>query len=171
MYASVCPVEEKHHHYHPLSHNLHHPFAYSQVPSNPCALWSGLLWYGMVWCGVCVKWPTDRFLTVCVGRFLRPQKKNKSPPVFCNLPVNHIWGLQTAQQAPTGELMMFSPLWSHSSLSKLLTIYLDVIIVCDIIKEEIYICVVLVICSGESVLHHSWASLAPVTLLIRCCFW
>lgn len=32
--------------------------------------------------------------------------------------------------------MMFSPLWSHSSLSKLLTIYLDVIIVCDIIKEE-----------------------------------
>lgn len=32
--------------------------------------------------------------------------------------------------------MMLSPLWSHSSHSKLLTIYLDVIIVCDIIKEE-----------------------------------
>lgn len=32
--------------------------------------------------------------------------------------------------------MMFSPLRSHSSLSKLLTIYLDVIIVCNIIKEE-----------------------------------
>lgn len=31
---------------------------------------------------------------------------------------------------------MLSPLWSHSSHSKLLTIYLDVIIVCDIIKEE-----------------------------------
>lgn len=58
------------------------------------------------------------------------------PSALCNLPVNHTRGLQTSQQAPTGELMMLSPLWSHSSHSKLLTIYLDVIIVCDIIKEE-----------------------------------
>ena len=75
---------------------------------------------------------TDRqVLTVC-GSF----PPASSPPVLCDLPVNHIRGLQTAQQAPTGELLMFSPLWSHSSLSKLLTIYLDVIIVCNIIKEE-----------------------------------
>lgn len=32
---------------------------------------------------------------------------SSGPPVLCNLPMNHITGLQTAQQAPTGELMMF----------------------------------------------------------------
>lgn len=63
------------------------------------------------------------------------------PSALCNLPVNYTRGLQTSQQAPTGELMMLSPLWSHSSHSKLLTIYLDVIIVCDIIKEEnLHVC-------------------------------
>ena len=76
---------------------------------------------------------TDRQVFRQVCRSFPPAS---SPPVLCNLPVNHTRGLQTAQQAPTGELMMFSPLRSHSSLSKLLTIYLDVIIVCDIIKEE-----------------------------------
>lgn len=96
------------------------PFCHSQVPSNPCAALVR-----------CVKGPTGMFLTVC-GSF----PPTSRPSVLCNLPMNHIRGLQTAQQAPTGELMMFSPLWSHSSLGKLLTIYLDVIIVCDIIKEK-----------------------------------
>lgn len=58
-------------------------------------------------------------LTVC-GLF----PPASCPHVLCNLPMNHIRGLHSTQQAPTGELMMFSPLWSHSSLSKLLTIYL-----------------------------------------------
>lgn len=75
---------------------------------------------------------TDRQVLIVCGSF---------PPVLCNLPVNHIRGPQTAQQALTGEVMMFSPLRSHSSLSKLLTIYLDVIIVCDIIKaEKLHLC-------------------------------
>lgn len=89
------------------------PFCHSQVPSNPCA--------SLVWC----EGTGRQVLTVC-----RSFPPASGPPVLYNLPVSH-----TAQQAPTGELMMFSPLWSHSSLSKLLTIYLDVIIVCNIIKE------------------------------------
>lgn len=37
--------------------------------------------------------------------------------------------------------MMFSPLQTDSSLNKLLTIYLDVIIVCNIIKaEQLHLC-------------------------------
>lgn len=90
------------------------PFAIRRSQAIPVLLWSG------VW----RDWQTS-VVTVCW-----------SFPRVCNLPVNHIWGPQTTQQAPPGELVMFSPLRSHSSLSKLLTIYLDVIIVCDIIKEE-----------------------------------
>ena len=103
---------------------------YALLKKNPLLPFTGpkqsLCCSGLVYEG------TDRqVLTVC-GSF----PSASSPPVLCDLPMNHIRGLQTAQQAPTGELMMFSPLWSHSSLSKLLTIYLDVIIVCNIIKEE-----------------------------------
>lgn len=37
--------------------------------------------------------------------------------------------------------MMFSPLQTDSSLNKLLTVYLDVIIVCNIIKaEQLHLC-------------------------------
>lgn len=67
------------------------PFCHSQVPSNPCAALVR-----------CVKGPTDRFW-LSVGRFLWPQVHLSS--VTC--PWNHIRGPQTAQQAPTGELMMF----------------------------------------------------------------
>lgn len=42
----------------------------------------------------------------------------------------------------------FRYLWSHSSHSELLTIYLDVIIVCDIIKENSALVVSFVICSA-----------------------
>lgn len=72
------------------------PFAIRRSQAIPVLLWSGV-------------WKDWQTCFDCLWVHLSS--------VTC--PVNHIWGLQTAQQAPTGELMMFSPLWSHSSLSKL----------------------------------------------------
>lgn len=80
----------------------------------------------LLWSGVWRDWQTSCGCLWVVS---------SGPPVLCNLPVNHIRGPQTAQQALTGEPVMFLPLRSHSSLSKLLTIYLDVI-VCNIIKSR-----------------------------------
>lgn len=94
------------------------PFAISRSQAIPVQHWSG-------------DWRDWQTSFACL--FL-PGLKFACP--FLYLSMNHIGGLQTAQQAPTGELVMFSPLWSHSSLRKLLTIYLDVIIVCNIIKEK-----------------------------------